>query len=149
MEAIEILNASGDFIKADKHGPSSRHREIPRGRRRCSWPDYPTKAVLSACFTLIVALLSEIESGREVKTKEMKVIAQQALVPLINGIDMHWSEQSLTRAGVADQKPFRTTLALINLRKLGTHKDQIGRIALGPWHESGSRKVIFSRLPTF
>ena len=92
------------------------------------------RAILACCVQLVAAIRQRTEEGTVVDKKEMRVVAEQALIPLVHQIDLHWSQDSLEKAGESDIdgiRTFKETLSPINIRKLSRHKDELARIIVG------------------
>ena len=88
------------------------------------------RAILMASLSLITALRQQIESGKEVRPEEMRLVAEQALVPLVNQINQHWDRNSLETNGITGCRAFTETLAFIHRRKLDHCRTELGRIAM-------------------
>lgn len=89
------------------------------------------RAVLASCAPVIKALQEEAETDEKHSAKEMRIVAEQVLIPLVHHIELHWDERSLAEAGLADVRPFNATLAPSNLRKLRKATNEISCIAVG------------------
>lgn len=88
------------------------------------------KAILVACITLIKAIQQQIESGAPTTSAEMRLIAEQALIPLAHQINQYWSQASLDEEGISGCQPFTKTLTFLHQRKLDHCRTEIGRIAI-------------------
>jgi hypothetical protein len=88
------------------------------------------RAALASCAPVIKALQEQAATGEKPTREEMRVVAEQVLIPLVHHIDLHWDDRSLADGGVSDAKPFVSTLAPINRRKLRHAADDISRIAV-------------------
>lgn len=88
------------------------------------------KAILVACITLIRALRQQLDSGVPIRSSEMRLIAEHALIPLTNQINQYWSQASLAEEGITGCLPFTKTLAFLPQRKLDQCRTEIGRIAI-------------------
>jgi hypothetical protein len=60
----------------------------------------------------------------------MRLIAEQALIPLVNQINQHWDDASLKENGKFECEPFTQKLAYLQRRKLDQCRTELGRIAL-------------------
>lgn len=88
------------------------------------------KAILVACITLINATKQQRELAQTPSPSEMRLIAEQALIPLANQINQHWDDASLKENGKSECEPFTRTLAYLQRRKLDQCRTELGRIAL-------------------
>lgn len=88
------------------------------------------KAILVACITLINAAKQQREINQKPSQAEMRLVAEQALIPLANQINQHWDETSLKENGKSECRPFNRTLAHLQRRKLDQCRTELGRIAL-------------------
>jgi len=88
------------------------------------------KAILVACITLINATKQQRELAQKPSQSEMRLIAEQALIPLANQINQHWDDASLKENGKSECEPFTRTLAYLQRRKLDQCRTELGRIAL-------------------
>lgn len=88
------------------------------------------KAILVACITLIQAIRKQIERGAPPASGEMRLIAEHALIPLVNQINQYWSQASLDEEGISECQPFTKKLAFLHQRKLDHCRTEIGRIAI-------------------
>ncbi len=88
------------------------------------------KAILLSCLTLTRAVQEQIASGIDARPAEMRALAEHAILPLIRQIEMHWSPETLEQAEIKGCRPFTEVLAPINLRKLDSCRQELGRIAL-------------------
>lgn len=89
------------------------------------------RAALASCAPLIKALQEQAKTGERPSALEMRTVAEQVLIPLVDQIEFHWDRESIAAAGVGDVRPFTATLAPESLRKLRKAKDEIGGIARG------------------
>ncbi|MBW0159589.1 hypothetical protein [Sedimentimonas flavescens] len=88
------------------------------------------KAILVASITLINAVAQQRELGRLPTSAEMRLVAEQALIPLANQINQYWDDASLNENGKSECQPFTRTLAYLQRRKLDRCRTELGRIAL-------------------
>jgi hypothetical protein len=88
------------------------------------------KAILVACITLINATKQQRELAQSPTSSEMRLIAEQALIPLANQINQHWDDASLKENGKFECEPFTQKLAYLQRRKLDQCRTELGRIAL-------------------
>lgn len=88
------------------------------------------KAVLVACITLINATKQQRELSRTASSADMRLVAEQVLIPLANQINQHWDDASLKENGKSECEPFTRTLAYLQRRKLDQCRAELGRIAL-------------------
>lgn len=88
------------------------------------------KAILVACITLINATKQQRESAQSPTSSEMRLVAEQALIPLVNQINQHWDDASLKENGKFECEPFTQKLAYLQRRKLDQCRTELGRIAL-------------------
>ncbi|CAN1575959.1 hypothetical protein MCELHM10_03864 [Paracoccaceae bacterium] len=88
------------------------------------------KTILVACITMINAIRQKIESGAPTTSAEMRLVAEQALIPLASQINQYWSQASLDEEGISGCQPFTKTLAFLHQRKLDHCRTEIGRIAI-------------------
>lgn len=88
------------------------------------------QAILVACITLINATKQQRELDQVPSKSEMRLIAEQALIPLANQINQHWDDASLKENGKSECEPFTRTLAYLQRRKLNQCRTELGRIAL-------------------
>lgn len=89
------------------------------------------RAALASCIPVIKALQEQAETGEKHSAEEMRIVAEQVLIPLVHHIELHWDNRSLADAGLTDVRPFTATLAPVSLRKLQKATDEISRIAVG------------------
>ncbi len=89
------------------------------------------RAILFACTTLIAAIGKQTELDPPASKDEMRIVAKQALIPLVNQIDMHWSESSLKKTDEVECRSFQKTLSVLSQCKLRACKDEVCRIAIG------------------
>ena len=97
------------------------------------------KAILLASLNVIAALRQQIKSGEEVRPEEMRLVAEQALVPLVNQINQHWDRRSLQANGRTECRAFTETLAVVHRRKLDRCRIELGRIAMAALAADKSR----------
>lgn len=97
------------------------------------------RAILMASLSLITALRQQIESGEDVRPEEMRLVAEQALVPLVNQINQHWDPSCLKANGITECRAFTETLAYIHRRKLDRCRIELGRIAMAAMAADKSR----------
>jgi hypothetical protein len=88
------------------------------------------KAILVVCITLINGIKQQRESGKTASPSDMRLVAEQALIPLANEINQHWDDASLKENGKSGCQPFTRTLAFLQRRKLDQSRIELGRIAL-------------------
>ena len=88
------------------------------------------KAVVVACITLIKAIRQQTETGAAATAADMRLLAEHALVPLANQINLYWNQASLDEEGISGCQPFTKTLAFLHQRKLDHCRTEIGRIAI-------------------
>jgi len=88
------------------------------------------KAILVACIALINASQQQREEAQSPSSREVRRIAEQALIPLANQINQHWDDASLKENGKSECEPFTRTLAYLQRRKLDQCRTELGRIAL-------------------
>lgn len=88
------------------------------------------KAILVACITLINATKQQRKLAQPPTSSEMRLIAEQALIPLVNQINQHWDDASLKENGKFECEPFTQKLAYLQRRKLDQCRTELGRIAL-------------------
>ena len=97
------------------------------------------KAILVACITLINAVQLQRESGQEPSPAEMRVFAEQALIPLVNQINQHWDDASLKANNKSECRPFNRTLVYRQRHKLDRCRTELGRIALSAMAATNGR----------
>ena len=97
------------------------------------------KAILVACITLINAARLQRESGQEPSPAEMRLFAEQALIPLVNQVNQHWDAASLKENGKSECQPFNRTLAYRQQLKLDRCRKELGRIALSKMAATNGR----------
>lgn len=88
------------------------------------------KAILVACVTLINATEQQRELGLSPSQTEMRLVAEQALIPLAQQINQYWDDASLKENGKNECEPFTLTLAYLQRRKLDRCRKELGRIAM-------------------
>ena len=88
------------------------------------------KAILVACVTLINATEQQRELGLSPSQTEMRLVAEQALIPLAQQINQYWDDASLKENGKSECEPFTRTLAYLQRRKLDQCRKELGRIAM-------------------
>lgn len=89
------------------------------------------RAVLASCAPVIKALQEQASTGEKPARDEMRIVAEQVLIPLVHHIDLHWDDRRLVEGGFSGAAPFVSTLAPLNRRKLRKATDEISRIAVG------------------
>ncbi|MBK1670023.1 hypothetical protein CKO28_18475 [Rhodovibrio sodomensis] len=89
------------------------------------------RVMLESCTPVIKALQEQASTGEKPSRDEMRVVAEQVLIPLVHHIDLHWDNHSLAEEGISGAAPFVSTLAPLNRRKLRKATDEISRIAVG------------------
>lgn len=89
------------------------------------------RAALVSCAPVIKALQEQVSTGERPSHDEMRVVAEQVLIPLVHHVDLHWNDQRLAEGGISGAVPFVSTLAPLNRRKLRKATDEISRIAVG------------------
>ena len=97
------------------------------------------KAILVACVTLINAVQLQRDNGQELSPAEMRLFAEQALIPLVNQVNQHWDDASLAENGSSGCRPFNRTLAYRQRRKLDRCRTELGRIALSAMAQTNGR----------
>ncbi|WP_162784749.1 hypothetical protein [Paracoccus suum] len=88
------------------------------------------KAILVACVTLINATKQQRQLSQTASSAEMRLVAEQVLIPLANQINQHWDDASLKENGKSECEPFTRRLAYLQRRKLDQCRAELGRIAL-------------------
>lgn len=88
------------------------------------------KAILVACVTLISATGQQRELGLSPSQTEMRMVAEQALIPLAQQINQYWDDASLKENGKSECEPFTRTLAYLQRRKLDRCRKELGRISM-------------------
>lgn len=96
------------------------------------------KAILVACITLINATKQQRKFAQPPTSSEMRLIAEQALIPLVNQINQHWDDASLKENGKFECEPFSQKLAYLQKRKLDQCRTELGRIALAAMAEDAT-----------
>lgn len=115
------------------------HRKLMGKRRIESELQDHEKAILVACITLINAVKQQIGSGQKVSDSEMRILAQQALIPLASQLSQYWDETALKENGKTGCRPFTRTLAFLQRRKLDRCRTELGRIAIATIAAENSR----------
>lgn len=87
-------------------------------------------AIISASFALIAALRKQIEGGVSPSASDMRLVAEHALIPMVNSINQHWDERSLKESGITECIPFTKSLSLLHRKKLSRCRTELGRISL-------------------
>ena len=86
------------------------------------------RAILVACATVITSVKEQCESGHEPSPAHMKLVAEQALMPIVDQINQHWDSASLEKCGKAECRPF-TNLAPLHRHKLDRCRKKLELIA--------------------
>ena len=71
----------------------------------------------------------------------MRLVAEQALIPLAQQINQYWDDASLKENGKSECEPFTRTLAYLQRRKLDQCRAELGRIALAAMEKDAAARA--------
>lgn len=124
-----LILASSGIGAAMAAGFWGRGKLLGKPRTEADLQDHE-QAILVACITLINAAKQQRESGQEASSADLRLVAEQALIPLVNQINQHWNKTALEENGKSECRPFTQTLAVLHRRKLDHCRTELGRLAL-------------------
>ena len=105
-----------------------KRRLLGRVRRETDFEEHE-KAIIAASVTMAQALRPHINSGDRPTDQELRFIATQVLLPVVEQIDQFWTHESIAAERLDKCRPFTETLAPFQLRKLARCRSQIKQIA--------------------
>jgi len=109
-------------------GIAGRKKLIGKPRTDTDLQDYEVD-LLSACSALIAPLEKEVCCERTIPPAEMRLVAEQAVLPLATTINDYWDDAALATSGKTECRPFTKTLALLHRRNLNACRTELGRFA--------------------
>jgi len=119
-------------------GIGARRKLVGKPRREGALQDYE-RDILSASGVLIDAVDKQMASGDTPSPAHMRLLAEQALLPLADQINQHWDEASLRHHGKVGCRPFKKTLAALHRHRLNLCRTELRRIAVAAIEAHPSR----------